>query len=74
MSPSLYSQKIIGTSRSGLTPVAKTTPSDAQHGFYARPRLRRWSIVWFASSFALVTRFGLPRRGHRLFGNVVSFW
>ena len=21
-----------------------------------------------------VTRFGLPSRGHRLFGNVVSFW
>ena len=23
---------------------------------------------------ASVTRIGLPRRGHRLFGNVVSFW
>jgi len=25
-------------------------------------------------SFAPLSRFGLPRRGHRLFGNVVSFW
>ena len=24
--------------------------------------------------FAPLSRFGLPRRGHRLFGNVVSFW
>ena len=46
----------------------------AQHGFYARPRLRPWSIVWFADSFAPLSRFGLPRRGHRLFGNVISFW
>ena len=45
----------------------------AQHGFYAEPRLRLWSIVRFADSFAPLSRFGLPRRGHRLFGNVVSF-
>ena len=45
-----------------------------QHGFYARPRLRLWSIVWFTGSFAPLSRFGLPRRGHRLFGNVISFW
>ena len=32
------------------------------------------SIVWFADSFAPLSRSGLPRRGHRLFGNVVSFW
>ena len=44
-----------------------------QHGFYARPRLRLWSIIWFADSFALLSRSGLLRRGHRLFGNVVSF-
>ena len=25
-------------------------------------------------SFAPLSRFGLPRRGHRLFGNVISFW
>ena len=25
-----------------------------QHGFYARPRLRRWSIVWFATFFRSV--------------------
>ena len=24
--------------------------------------------------FAPLLRVGLPRRGHRLFGNVVSFW
>ena len=45
-----------------------------QHGFYARPRLRRWSIVWFADSLAPLSRAGLPRRGHRLFGNAISFW
>ena len=22
---------------------------DGQHGFYARPRLRRWRLVWFAA-------------------------
>ena len=46
----------------------------AQHGFYARPRLRHWSIVWFADSLALLSRSGLHRRGHRLFGNAISFW
>ena len=25
-------------------------------------------------SFVPLSRAGLPRRGHRLFGNVVSFW
>ena len=45
----------------------------AQHGFYARPRLRLWSIVWFVDSFAPLSRVGLPRRGHRLFGNVIPF-
>ena len=25
-------------------------------------------------SSAPLSRIGLPRRGHRLFGNVVSFW
>ena len=25
-------------------------------------------------SYAPLLRVGLPRRGHRLFGNVVSFW
>ena len=25
-------------------------------------------------SFAPLLRFGLQRRGHRLFGNVISFW
>ena len=25
-------------------------------------------------SVAPLSRFDLPRRGHRLFGNVVSFW
>ena len=25
-------------------------------------------------SFASLSRSGLPRRGHRLFGNVISFW
>ena len=31
---------------------------------------------WFGlhDSFASLSRFGLPRRRHRLFGNVVSFW
>ena len=29
---------------------------------------------WFAASLASMTRFDLQRRGHRLFGNVVSFW
>ena len=24
--------------------------------------------------FAPLSRVGLPRRGHRLFGNVISFW
>ena len=38
-----------------------------QHGFYARPRLCRWNVVWFAKSITSLTRFGLPRRGHRLF-------
>ena len=36
-----------------------------QHGFYARPRLRQWSIFWFAVPSPSVTRFGLPRRGQR---------
>ena len=48
--------------------------SDGQHRFYARPRLRHWSTFWFAMSIASLARFGLPRRGHRLFGNMVSFW
>ena len=26
--------------------------------------------IWFAP----LSRSGLPRRGHRLFGNVISFW
>ena len=26
------------------------------------------------NSFAPLPRYGLPRRGHRLFGNVISFW
>ena len=39
----------------------------AQHGFYAKPRLRPWSIVWFADSFALLSRFGLQRHGHPRF-------
>ena len=26
------------------------------------------------SLFAPLSRFGLPRRGHRFFGNAVSFW
>ena len=47
--------------------------SAAQHGFYARPRLRPWSMVCFTESFAPLSRFGLPRRGHRLFGNVIPF-
>ena len=25
-------------------------------------------------SLAPLSRFGLPRRGHRLFGNVIPFW
>ena len=29
----------------------------AQHVFYARPRLRRWSIVWFATLFRSVVAF-----------------
>ena len=44
------------------------------HGFSARPRLRLWSIVWFAGSFAPLVHSGLQYRGHRLFGNVISFW
>ena len=28
----------------------------------------------FQCSFATLSRFGLQRRGHRLFGNVDSFW
>ena len=32
------------------------------------------AIVWFADSFAPLLRSGLQRRGHRLFGNVISFW
>ena len=56
------------------TPQCDRRSRVAQHGFYARPRLRRWSIVWFADSFAPLSRSGLPRRGHRLFGNVISFW
>jgi hypothetical protein len=50
------------------------TATGVQHGFYAKPRLRLWSIIWFAEWFAPLSRFGLPRRGHRLFGNVISFW
>ena len=34
---------------------------------------RLWSIIWFADSFAPLSRADLPRRGHRLFGNVISF-
>ena len=45
-----------------------------QHGFYAEPRLRLWSMVWFAELFAPLSRSGLQRRGHRLFGNLISFW
>ena len=30
---------------------------DRQHGFYARPRLRRWSIVWFATCFRSVVAY-----------------
>ena len=56
------------------TVVSHGHRSAAQHGFCARPRLRLWSIIWFADSFAPLSRFGLQRRGHRLFGNVVSFW
>ena len=52
----------------------QTQFTDVQHGCYARPRLRLWSIIWFANSFAPLSRSGLPRRGHRLFGNVISFW
>ncbi len=32
------------------------------------------SIAWFATAIASLTRFGLRRRGHRLFGNAISFW
>ena len=45
-----------------------------QYGFYARERLRYWGIVWFAGSSAPLSRSGLPRRGHRFFGSVDSFW
>ena len=42
--------------------------------FKTRPRLRRWRIVWFAAHDASFLQISLPRRGHRLFGNVDSFW
>ena len=64
------------TNGAGISPQRKWTYSpprlrpqteftDVQHGFYARPRLRPWSIVCFANSFASLSRFGLQRRGHR---------
>ena len=55
-------------------PMVKLALRGGQHGFYAKPRLRLWSIVWLKVSFAPLSRSGLPRRGHRLFGDVISFW
>ena len=48
--------------------------SDLQHVFYAEA----FGFVFGASiglprSFTPLSRAGLPRRGHRLFGNVFSF-
>ena len=45
-----------------------------QHGFHARPRLRPWSVIWLAMLLVPLARSGLQRRGHRLFGKLVSFW
>ena len=32
------------------------------------------ALIGLLSSLALLPRIGLLRRGHRLFGNVISFW
>ena len=45
-----------------------------QHGFYARPRLYRWNIVWFAATNVPLSPIGWQRRGHRLFGNAAFLW
>ena len=64
------SLRLAGVVYDGRVPRSATV---VQHGFYATPRLSPWSIAWFADSFAPLSRSGLPRRGHRLFGNVISF-
>ena len=67
----VFNPESLNTEQNGTCFASSTF---VQHGFFARPRLRRWSIVWFAASLASVTRFDLPRRGHRLFGMLGSFW
>ena len=54
--------------------IAFRSVTVAQQGFYAKPRLRRWRLVWFAVIDAPLSPTGFPRRGHRFFGNAVSFW
>ena len=70
----IVSGRHYGSCDAGSNGTRISNSSVAQHDLYARQRLRHWSIVWIASPSVSVTHFDLPRRGHRLFGNVVSFW
>ena len=47
----------------------------AQHGFYAKPRLRRWSIVWFAMFVRFVVAFWFATPWTpSLFVQVATLW
>ena len=71
-----YSRCLAVTLRPKSQHLERTGKADAtdnmfftqSHGFVVEASLG------LLRSFAPLSRVGLPRRGHRLFGNVVSFW
>ena len=46
--------------------LAMDTAQDAQHGFYAKPRLRPWSIVWFADCLLYTSPSPRDKRQSRM--------